>query len=377
MVGVALAVAVLGTLLDAVLLLPMSEIRNGADKPIQVTFSNTQPPLPTLFSFVVSDRAYWSGKLFGASDLGWTVHYAYLGGGLFAFLLFLVPAFRARPSRDLLLLILGCLLNSGPGLRPAHLHLGSGGSPGRPCSSYASGRRPPTPPPSCSSPCAWPGPTTFGGPWPGPAPGWDSSGPRPVLSVLGGRKKRLLARPASRLEAPLPSPPRPASRLVSPRPAPRPGRRGRLAPGPLPGGPVGSPAGLPLGGVMADPWRVNQALLHVLPRDASLDRTFAWLRDHDGGAYTVLNHEHFQPGFASYGQVVHGVSVLNSTWLFKPRLRPTAGAPDGGRRTPAPRYVIQRPGITPPPGAVRLATVEGGGGPLHPRGSPSPSSPTR
>ena len=38
------------------------------------------------------------------------MHYAYLGGGLFAFLLFLVPAFRARPSRDLLLLILGCLL---------------------------------------------------------------------------------------------------------------------------------------------------------------------------------------------------------------------------------------------------------------------------
>jgi hypothetical protein len=332
-VGVALAVAVLGTLLDAVLLLPMSEIRNGADKPIDVTFSSTQPPLPTLFSFVVSDRAYWSGKLFGASDLGWTVHYAYLGGGLFAFLLFLVPAFRARPSRDLLLLVLGCLLT---------LALASA----RHTFVWELWRR-------------WEAMQQLRF--------WATATHATTILLiplcLAGADYlwRALARAGPRLDSWGPAlswPARPAgSSPLPPSPAPAGGAVWRLG---------FSRVGLwalllaSLWGVMADPWRVNQALLHVLPRDASLDRTFAWLRDHDGGAYTVLNHEHFQPGFASFGQVVHGVPVLNSTWLFKPRLRPTAGAPDGGLLTPAPRYVIQRPGITPPPGAVRLATVEGG-----------------
>ena len=76
------------------------------DKPIDVAPYNSQPPLPTLFDFVVSDRRFWANQLFGASDLGWWWHYAYLGGGLFCFLFFLVPAFRARPSRDLVLLLL-------------------------------------------------------------------------------------------------------------------------------------------------------------------------------------------------------------------------------------------------------------------------------
>jgi hypothetical protein len=40
----------------------------------------------TLLSLVVPDPEFWAGERFGASDLGWPVHYAYLGATMFSFL---------------------------------------------------------------------------------------------------------------------------------------------------------------------------------------------------------------------------------------------------------------------------------------------------
>jgi hypothetical protein len=318
------AVAILGALLDAVQLLPMLAVRNGTDKPTDVTLQGTQPPLATLFDFVVADRRFWANELFGASTLGWAVHYAYIGGGIFLFLLFLVPAFRQRPSRDLVLLALTVWLTVA----------------------WAAGRH-----------------TFVWVIWQHWEPMrqlrfWGTTTHATTIVLiplaLAGADYlwRALARAGPRLDAWGP-------RLEWRAPAASPG----AAPGAWHLGL--SRVGLwvlllfTLWRIAIDPWQVNRQLWNVVPRRTDADAVFAWLRARDPSAFTVQNNGNFTPGFASYGHIAQDMQILNSVWLFKPRLQPTAGAPDGGLFNPVPKYVVQRPDVAPLPATVLLAEVQG------------------
>jgi hypothetical protein len=117
---------------------------------------------------------------------------------------------------------------------------------------------------------------------------------------------------------------------------------------------------LPLWRAAGDPWAVNRRLWRVVPYEAGADEVFAWLREHDPGAYAIHNHDHFFPSFATIGHVKHEMQVLNSVWLFTPRPRPDAGAPDGGLLVAAPKYVVAAPGSPPPPGATPLREFPAG-----------------
>ena len=121
--GAAGAVAGLTFLLVAVQTLPMIDLGARVEKPLDVNIQASQPPIPTLLNFLVTDRRFWADGLFGASNLGWGVHYAYLGWGLFLFLILLVPALRARPTRDLPLLLVGIALTVSLAVDQAHPRL--------------------------------------------------------------------------------------------------------------------------------------------------------------------------------------------------------------------------------------------------------------
>jgi hypothetical protein len=319
--GVALAVAVLGALLDAVIILPLQALRPLVDKPIDTSFGGTQPALVTLFDFVVSDRQFWSNRLFGASELGWAVHYAYVGAGLFLFLLFLVPAFHRRPGRDLPLLLLACALTvAWASARHTFVwELWRRWDVLQQLRFWATATHVTT---MLLIPLAMAGADFLWrslGTWRERLDGWG-----PVLQWTAG--------------------------------APPGAQRWRLGMVRLGLWAVLLAA---LWRAVADPWSVNVRLWNTPPLNPQAEVAFGWLRRTDPTAYTIQNHDNFSPGFASYAQIGNDISVLNSVWLFKPRLRPTPGAPDGGEFVPAPRYVVQRTATPALPGARLLHTVAG------------------
>jgi hypothetical protein len=318
------AVAGLGALLDAVQLLPMLAVRNGSDKPIDVTLQGTQPPLPTLFNFVVADRQFWDNDLFGASIFGWAVHYAYLGGGIFLFLLLLVPAFRRRPSRDLVLLALTVWLTVAwaAGRHTFVWIIWQHWETMRQLRFWGTTTHATT---IVLIPLALAGADYLWRALAGAGPSLDRWGPLLVWRA-------------------------PAPTLAD--------ARGGWHLGLLRVG-LWVVLLVALWRIALDPWQVNGQLWNVVPRRTDADAVFAWLRARDPSAFTVQNNDNFTPGFASYGHVAQDMQILNSVWLFKPQLRPTAGAPDGGLFIPVPKYVVQRPDVMPLAGSALLAEVQG------------------
>jgi hypothetical protein len=331
-------VAAVAALLSAVQGLPMLEMRRLAEKPIDLAFRGTQPPLATLLNFVIADQRFWERELFGASDLGWGVHYAYLGAGLFVFLLFLVPAFWHRPNRDLPLLVLGVALSIA----------------------WASARH-----------------TFMWEVW----QRWDmmrqlrfwstATGVTTILliplalagadylwrQVIGSRKALDRLGPRLVWAAPqLASLPRPA-------PAPR-WSLGLMRPV------LAALLILLLWHVAADPWRVNQRLWHVIPYDEGADQVLAWLGNHDRTAYTIRNQDNIIHSFASVAHIKHEIQVLNSIWLFKPRAPANPQDPDGGQLVPSPKYIVTRKGAPAPPDGTLIMDLPGGAVYAGPPGLP-------
>ena len=66
-------------------LLPAIDLRSFTQKPIDVTRKGTLPILVNLFGLMVQDRQFWANGLFGATALGWAVHYSYVGATCLVF----------------------------------------------------------------------------------------------------------------------------------------------------------------------------------------------------------------------------------------------------------------------------------------------------
>jgi hypothetical protein len=112
--------------------------------------------------------------------------------------------------------------------------------------------------------------------------------------------------------------------------------------------------------VAADPFEVNRRLWSTVPYNAGAEDVLRWLRQRDAGAFFLHNSEDAIGGYANVPQLKYGAQVLNSSWVLKPRLTATAGAPDGGQFTPTPKYVITRRDAATGPGAVPLYSAPGG-----------------
>ncbi|HEU5317669.1 MAG TPA: hypothetical protein VFX49_16270, partial [Chloroflexota bacterium] len=317
----------LGALLDAPQGLPMVDMRAFADKPIDVTFRGTQPVIPTLLSFVIADKRFWERELLGASPLGWGVHYAYVGASVFAFLPLLVPALGHYRRRDLYLLLIGAALTVA----------------------WAAARY-----------------TFMYAVW----QAWDlmrqlrywSTGTHVttiliVPLLLSGAEYARYRLWAARDWLDGVGPSVIPVRLLGLRVRGYRARRVRI-------GVLRTALWLALAWMVIraaqDPWVTNRPEWNTPPFPIGAQQVFGWLRQHDPGVYYVHNHENFFRSFANTSQVEFEVPILNSVWLFTPRLQPTAGAPEGGLFHAGAKYVVAPRGAQPLPNTQVIRELDFG-----------------
>jgi hypothetical protein len=336
------AVAGVAFLLVAVQALPAVDLRGRVEKPVDATIQSAQPPLVTLFDFVVADQRFWAQGQFGASELGWGVHYAYLGAGLFLFLLFLVPAFRARPSRDLPLLLLATALTVAVASAKHTFVLDLWQR-----SSLLRQFR------------FW---------------GEMTAVTTVVLIPLALAGADWLWR---RLAAAQQGLDRWGPRLAWVR---------RPAPGQAAGGPGAAGAPWPsvgllrpvlwgallllLGRVAADPWTTNRPLWHTPPYRQDTDDLLAWLRRYDREAFFIENVDNVVANYADVPLIRYDLQILNSSWVLTPKLSAPPDAALSGRFVPAPKYVLSHRGDAPRPGTTPLYSAPGGAIATGPPGLP-------
>jgi hypothetical protein len=322
----AAAVAGLTFLLIAMQILPTLDLRSRVTKPMDIGFNGTQPPLVTLFNLVMPDHRFWVRGVLGA--MGPELHYSYLGAGLFLFLLFVVPAFRRRPNRDLPLLAVSFVL----------------------ALSWASARH-----------------TFMFEVW----QRWDGmrliSFQAMVAAVvtvlfiplaLAGADYlwRCTAEMRDALDAWGP-------RLTWRTPATdhtgeasQTWRLGLLRPV------LWALLALVLWNVAVDPWHANRRLWRTVPYNLGhLEELYARLKVLDSTAYTIQGVDiALSVGVASIAQFRHEVQVLAIPWRLQ-LIRPmTPGQPNEGWFTPAPKYLITRNDAPAPPGATLVEQTEGG-----------------
>lgn len=322
--------ASLAALLDAVQGVPMLAFRALVSKPIDPYFRGTEPVLPTLFSFVVPDVSFWRNDLFGAIDLGWSIYYSYVGASVLVFLIVLVPLLWSRRSRDLLLLTGGIAISVAiaSGRHTVVYELWKRWDLLRQLRYWSTATHTTT---VLLIPLALAGAQYL----------WDwLDNHRGALDRLGPR-----------LEWPALSPAHGHS-----------GTAVRGDGGISEAGPgvwrVGVAYPLLLGALLlalwnaaVDPWRVNGRLWNTPPYNQAIDDAFAWLRQYDNGAYLVANNDNAFGSFATTAQVKYDMQVLNSVYPFKPTLRATPGAPDGGLFVATPKYIDGLRGGAAVPGA--------------------------
>ncbi|MGH2369574.1 MAG: hypothetical protein ACRDI2_15415, partial [Chloroflexota bacterium] len=329
-VAAAVGVAVLTFLLIGAQALPMVDLSGRVEKPIDVDIRGTQPPLATLFNFVVPDRQYWARQLLGASDLGWSVHYAYVGGSVLLFFLFLVPAFLRRPTRDLPLLLLATTLTVA--LASAKhtfvLDLWRTWDLIRQFRFWGEIVAVTTvlliPLAMAGADYLWQrlvaardtldrwGPQVIWQPPPAPQ-AVDTQRPEDAAEVLVQRSGWSMG-------------------LVRPL--------------------LWAMLLLALWNAMADPWSVNSRVWYAPDYPTGSDELLGWLRQHDPNAFTLDNNDNVIAGYANVPHIKYGMQVLNSSWVLKARLIKSPGAPEDGLLKPAPKYILTHRDAAAPPGAT-------------------------
>jgi hypothetical protein len=358
------AAAVAGTafLLVAPQAVPMLALRRYAEKPIDVAFRGTQPPLATLFNLVIPDPDYWKAEPLGATNLGWAVYYSYLGGGVFLLLLFLVPAILDRRGRDLPLLLLGFGVSLAwasarhtfmwevwkrwdvmQQLRFWSTAMGVGTVLLIPLAMAGADylwRR-----------LAAHGPTLDRiGPrlvWCASASGAGDPGKADGAGTAGALGKAATAAVATLstesavdAAAPVPDPPIHAWSL-----------------GLLRVALWGALVALLLS-VALDPWTTNRRLWNTRPYNVEGEAAFAWLRDHDQSAFGVWANQLIY-SFASAAQLRYELQAMDSVWPFEVRPVRTPRQPGDGLLVASPKYILTRRDAPPPANASLLKELDG------------------
>ena len=328
----AACVGVLSAMVISVQTLPMLELSTLAFKPTDLQIRNTQPPLATLFNFVVPDVKYWVNTKQGAETFGLGTHYAYIGAGVFAFAFFVVPAFWRRPSRAMVAVAISTVLTVAwasmaytfmadvwrrvsvlQSLRfwgialavttPLIIALLLSGA------DYVWRRI-----------AVWSSTPAAGG----PAVVWRAG------THGGGGSDEVVTEPRSWS---VPLVPMVAWTVLL----------------------------LFLWRIMADPWAVNKGLWTIPGYDNRIEEPLRLLRESDPSAFTIINDgTRVIQSYAMPPQIAYGIQVLNSVWLLRPGPVPTAGAPDGGVLVPAAKYVFTFGGAETPPDSKMFKQTRGG-----------------
>lgn len=325
-----LGVCVITFLLMAPHLLPLLELLPYTEKPIDVTRGGSMPFLVTLFGFVVPDRQFWANGLFGASPLGWAIHFSYIGATCLLFVTGVVAKMLFGSDRRLLTVlcmsfltaiglasinrnIFGVLLDVVPFFQ-LFRHWGT-------VVAVAT---------VLLIACLMDG-AQWWWDWVNRPNGWVArSGP--IIQF---------ARAASETDG--------SPGLVRP---------GRIAS-------LGLIATLLLLSVL-DPWQNNSGIVNTPPWNSGEDQVFGWVKGQQSGAVLIYAHNLIY-SHASVGQLRAGLTVVDSVWPFK--LRP-GRVPTKDVLTVAPKFLTTFPNSPAPDGMTLLQNFPSGSVFASPKGLP-------
>ena len=325
-----LGMCALTFLLMAPHLLPLLELIPYTEKPIDVTRGGSMPFLVTLFGFVVPDRQFWANGLFGASPLGWAIHFSYIGATCLLFLTGVVAKLMFGSGRRLLA-VLCIAFFTAIGLASINQnmfriildivpffqlfrHWGT-------VVAVAS---------VLLIACLMDGAQWW----------WDWVNDRRSWFARHAPAIQL-ARPAS-------------SAGLTPRPI----SLGRF-------GGLGLLIMLLIFTVL-DPWHNNSGIVNTPPWNSGEDQVFGWVKGQQPGAVLIYAHNLIY-SHASVGQLKAGLSAVDSVWPFK--LRP-GRVPTKDVLTVAPAYFTTFPNSPPPDGMTLLQNFPSGSIFAAPKGLP-------